>query len=148
MTRISAAVAALALPGVLLLGGCSMIPDIGIPGVDPEQTIEDILDGVVPDGVALETGELPASFPSEVPLVDGEVLVAFAVPGDAGESYQVTIRVPDQASADQAGPLLEGAGFTKAPVGYTGHGYLVAVTSQSVGEGVGVGVVYVVTPTE
>lgn len=146
MTRSSAAVAAVALPVLLVLGGCSLIPDLGIPGLDPDQTIEDIVEGGIPDGVDVETGELPASFPPEIPLVEGLVLVGFAVPGDAGESYQVTIQVPDRASADQAGPLLEGAGFTKAPIGYTNGEYLVVVTSQD-HPGGGIAVAYIVTPT-
>lgn len=146
MTRISIALAAVALPAVLVLGGCSMIPDVNIPGVNPGETIEDLVEGGVPDGIDVETGEVPASFPPEIPLVEGVVLLGFAVPGGAGESYQVTIQVPDQASADEAGPLLEGAGFTKAPIGYSNGEYLVVVTSQD-HPGGGIAVAYIVTPS-
>lgn len=124
------------LPFALVLGGCSMLP--GIPGVpDPgevgEGTLEQIIEGGSGSGVDAEVGELPAGFPADVPLVAGDVVVGFGVPGsgeDPKDAWQVTIQVADEAAAGEATRLLEAAGYTNAMVAWDNGTYFVVVMSN------------------
>lgn len=145
MTRARAALAVVALPILLTLGGCSLIP---LPEVDLDETVEEIVEGTTGGGVDVETAEVPDSFPDDIPLVDGEVLNGIAVPGanGAGESWQVTIRVPDEPAAQQASQLLRDAGFTQAPFGFSNATHRVLVATQADPTGDGWTVAYIVTP--
>lgn len=56
MTRARAALAVVALPILLTLGGCSLIP---LPEVDLDETVEEIVEGTTGGGVDVETAEVP-----------------------------------------------------------------------------------------
>lgn len=104
---------ALALAGALLvtaplLGGCSLInqflPGGGIGGVIPGQGV-------------------PSDFPSDVPLIDGEVILGLAVPGDEGQkAWNVTIKVSGADAFDAIKAQLTDAGFEYQELGSTGDG--------------------------
>lgn len=120
----------------LTLSGCFGIPGMlgagGGPGPanDPQvdEMVEDMVEGSGGD-VDYETGQLPADFPVDaVPLVDGEILAGMSIAD--GEAWMVTMIVPDQATAERAGPLLEAAGFTSDGFTYQNEEYLVLVVTQ------------------
>jgi hypothetical protein len=78
-------------------------------------------------------GKLPAGFPeSDVPLVDGEILVGVK----AADGYSVSVKVDGdtQSAFDAAVSKLEGAGFAQEAAigslsaGLTGNGYSVLVS--------------------
>ncbi|MBX3194662.1 MAG: hypothetical protein R2717_04195 [Schumannella sp.] len=106
---------ALALAGAMLvtaplLGGCSIINQF-LPGGGGG------IGGVIPG-----TG-VPSDFPSEVPLIDGEVLLGLSVPGDDGEkAWNVTIKVSGADAFDTIKDQLTGAGFEYQELGTTGDG--------------------------
>lgn len=92
---------AIALAALLLtaplLGGCSII----------QNAIGGATGGVVPgQGV-------PSDFPKDdVPLIDGDVLLGLAVPGDNGEkAWNVTIKVDGIDAFDTIKDQLTGAGY-------------------------------------
>jgi hypothetical protein len=77
------AIAGALVVGSPLLAGCSMINS-----VVHNATGQDIPEGLTGGQV------VPADFPSEVPLIDGDVLLGLALPGDNGDkAWNVTIKV-------------------------------------------------------
>ncbi len=144
MSKTRAAAAALALPLLLGLSACNLIP---VPEVNVDETVEELVEGSTGGGVDVETGEVPASFPDDIPLVEGEVIAGVAIPGSngAGESWQVTIRVADEAAAQEAAQLLRDAGFQEAPFGFADADHLVVITTQASPDGNGWTVAYIVT---
>ncbi|MCS0498990.1 hypothetical protein [Protaetiibacter mangrovi] len=100
--RIAAALAALTL-ATGALTGCSLIPN-------PVRDIVEQGTGGGGSGSDNPLGSIPADFPSEVPLVDGDVIAGLKV---NDRSWGVTIRVADEAAADQAKQLMLDAGFTE-----------------------------------
>jgi hypothetical protein len=97
---------AIALAGVLLVGsplltGCSLIDNV----------LDSATGGTIPDG--LDTGTtVPDDFPSEVPLVDGDVVFAVSLPGDNNEkAWNVTINVSGADAFEGIKTQLTDAGF-------------------------------------
>ena len=97
---------ALAIAGVLLVGspalaGCSLINNV----------VEGAAGGNIPDG--LSGGQsVPSDFPSEVPLIEGEVVFALSLPGDNGEkAWNVTINVGGADAFESIKTQLTDAGF-------------------------------------
>lgn len=128
--RIAAAAAGLAVAAGVLTG-CSLI----------EAPVRDLVDQAQE---ANPLGSVPSDFPSEVPLVEGDVLVGLT-PTEG--TWSVTIGVADEAAAEQSVTLLEDAGFVELVEGsktFTSDAYNVVVQWASV-DGGGVGVAYVVT---
>src|ERR1041384_1455397 len=86
MTTRSRTSLAVGLAGILLiaplLGGCSLIGNF-LPGGS----------GEIPGGVVPGMG-IPSDFPKDdVPLIEGDVLLGLAVPGENGEkAWNVTIK--------------------------------------------------------
>lgn len=111
-TVLALAAAALLLPG---LTGCTGNP------------LETLVEGATGGNVDLGGSSVPQGFPTEVPLYEGEVLYGIAVGDGAGKAFNVTVRVPDAAAADQIRTQLEGAGFTliggSAPTSRSGAAY-------------------------
>ncbi len=106
---------ALVLAAALLVGapavtGCSLIGNF-LPGGNP-------VGGVIP-GVGV-----PGDFPKDdVPLIDGEVVLGLAVPGDSGEkAWNVTIKVSGADAFDTIKDELTGAGFEYQELGSSGDG--------------------------
>lgn len=107
MNRVAAAAGILA---VLLLSGCGLA---GSPA--PANTGEN---GAATSGPAPEGGDggadpnsvVPATFPSDIPLIDGDVLQS----ADLGTGWVVLFGVTDAiASFNKGADALAGAGFTE-----------------------------------
>lgn len=95
------AVALLVAPA---LGGCAVLE-----GIIEQQTGAD---------VQLGGASVPADFPAEVPLAEGDVVNGSAVSAAGGERvWNVLIRVADPAAPDSIAAQLEAAGFTSAGAG-------------------------------
>jgi len=96
----------LALAGILMLAGCTAtVPETptGVEGI--EEAIEQESGGQVDlDGDA----ELPADWPAELPVPEGELLTAVVIDG----SHSLTIRVPSEAAAEGVVARIEALGFT------------------------------------
>ncbi|WP_166874264.1 hypothetical protein [Salinibacterium sp. ZJ450] len=117
---IVAAVLALGIAGSLV--GCSTEGPLdnivgGIVGDSVEQ-LKGEVEGRVSEalgGAQLTTdGTLPASFPAEVPLVEGTVLGGGAAPDNTG--WVARVEVPSAGDFAEAQRLLEEAGFTGSSI--------------------------------
>jgi hypothetical protein len=94
-----------ALAGVLLvtplLTGCSLINTV----------VNSANDGTIPEGLGTGT-TVPDDFPTDVPLIDGEVVFALSLPGDNGEkAWNVTINVTGAEAFESIKTQLTDAGF-------------------------------------
>jgi hypothetical protein len=98
---------ALVLAGALLLGapalsGCSLINNF-LPGGGSE--------GGLPGGV-IPGQSIPSDFPSDVPLIDGDVLLALSIPADNGDkAWNVTIKVDGVDAWDTIKGQFDDAGY-------------------------------------
>ena len=102
------AVLAIAMAGVAatLFTGC-----FGNPVEDlVNRGVEDAVEGATGGDVSLG-GELPADFPTSVPLVEGEVTFGAGAGGSEGWIVMITSTAADPVA--EAAAALEGAGFTK-----------------------------------
>ena len=88
------------------LTGCSIISNF-LPGGSGE-----LPGGVVPGQ------SVPADFPSDVPLIDGDVLLGLAIDGNDGEkAWNVTIKVDGIEAFETIKTQLTDAGFEYREVG-------------------------------
>lgn len=96
--RTLASLALLALAASPLLAGCG-------------GTFEGSFGGG--NGAEVDIGgtDLPADFPSTVPLIGGEVLRASSLGGDEGTVWNVSVRAEDATALDEIEVDLEDAGF-------------------------------------
>lgn len=102
-------VAAVALGAVLL---------IGLPTLTGCSVVEGIIEQQTGGDVDLGGNTVPADFPSEVPLADGEVVNGSKITGGDGETvWNVLMNVSDPAAPDSIATQLEGAGFASAGTG-------------------------------
>jgi hypothetical protein len=84
--------------------------------------------GLIQDAVERATGgdvdlggkSVPEDFPSEVPLIDGEVLSGASAGNEDGKIWNVTIKVADASVFDEIKAQLEGAGFESSEIGGSG----------------------------
>ncbi|MGN6325173.1 hypothetical protein [Pseudolysinimonas sp.] len=83
-----------------LLAGCSLIPH---PGGSH---------GVSVPGMSVGTGALPKSWPSDVPVITGEIVTGAALGTGRDQVFNATVKVSGQEAADQITTQLTGAGFT------------------------------------
>ncbi|MFT4283299.1 MAG: hypothetical protein QM598_00520 [Protaetiibacter sp.] len=128
--RTAAIVAALAL-SIGALAGCSLIPN-------PVRDIAEQAEKANP------LGSLPADWPAEVPVVDGDVVVGVK---STETAWGATIKVADASGLDEAASLLEGAGFSEAiadTYSYEGEAYFVQLAGSELDDD-GYGIVYLVT---
>jgi len=109
-TRITVPVAiALAVVFAPALASCSLIP------------VDSIIEGAT--GGAVQTGsEIPEGFPSEVPIIDGEITFGGSVGDETSRVYNVTVKVDGLEAYDEIKADLEAAGFTSAVAGTAGEG--------------------------
>lgn len=146
-TKTRAALAAsVAVFASVALAGCFANPIEGLVKGGVEQAVEGATGGDVSLG-----GQLPAGFPSEIPLIDGEI----GFGGSAGEGSEagwvVTIQSEAADPIAEARAKLEAAGFT-AEAGFEGDtGSLAAYRNERYGvvvAGETGGVLYTVTPVQ
>ena len=106
--RLAAALAAIALVPIVL-AGCSL-PGSGEPGGNAGD--DPAVSGPADEGGdgGDPTAQVPATFPSEIPLIDGDVLEA----SDLGTGWIVLFGVDDAiASFDEGADALAAAGLTE-----------------------------------
>ncbi len=98
---VSLAVAGVLLVGMPLMSGCSVINNV----------VDSATSGNLPEGLGAGQS-VPADFPSEVPLIDGDVVFGLALPGDNGEkAWNVTIKVSGADAFEAITTQLTDAGF-------------------------------------
>jgi hypothetical protein len=104
--------AALALAAPLLLTGCSLIPH---PGGGH---------GVSLPGVSVGTGKLPKDWPSDVPVITGEIASGASVGSgdDKGHLWNASVKVSGAEAADEIATQLTGAGFQTGGSGGDANG--------------------------
>lgn len=107
---------ALAVMAPLTLSGCGLIGNVA------DQ-----------NGIDLGGNDLPADFPDEVPLVDGEVLFGAAIGGDSGRIWNVTIKVEGDGVLDRISGQFEDAGYMATPVTETTEGAAITFTKDPFG---------------
>lgn len=108
MTTLRRRSAALAIAGVLvfapLLSGCA--------------ALEGIIEQATGGEVNVAIGHLPDGWPSEVPVIDGEILGGGVAEGDDGKPiWNTTIKVESEAAFTDIQTQLEGAGFEHVDAG-------------------------------
>ncbi|KRE21606.1 hypothetical protein [Agromyces sp. Soil535] len=134
---------AVAIAGITasLLTGC-----FGNPG-NVNQAVEDAIESATGGDVSLD-GDLPADFPTSVPLIEGDVNVAAGAGGSEGWVVVITPSASDD-PVGEAASALEAAGFTADPK-VTGEGAALysngEYTVLIVGKGTAVS--YTVTPEQ
>jgi len=102
-TRVTASVA-VALLSAGVLAGCSLPSPGDVIGGLVEQGVEDAT------GADISRGGVPADFPAEVPLAEGDVQLGIGIPASEGQKgWNVTIATTQDAAAIRA--QLEAAGF-------------------------------------
>jgi hypothetical protein len=82
------------------LAGCSVNP------------IESAIEGVTGGNIDLGGTTIPGDFPSEVPLIDGEVVNAMAAGKAPEKIWTVTMKVADASVLEGVKADMEAAGFT------------------------------------
>lgn len=92
-----------ALAGAPALAGCSVVE-----GLIEQQTGGDI---------DLGGTSVPADFPSEVPLIDGDIINGSGFSSDGTKVWNIIVKVTDGAAFDTIKSQLEGAGFTYSEAG-------------------------------
>ncbi|WP_104084099.1 hypothetical protein [Cryobacterium sp. Y11] len=133
-----------AAAGLTLLAGCSL-------GDSVRDTVNGAVDGAVQDATGGNVslgGELPADWPAEIPVLDGEVLFASGGVGQSGVSgWVVTVNATSTTPVDDARAQLVEAGFTEVVAGVDVD--VVTVANENYGvvvAGNPDGVLYTVTP--
>lgn len=107
VTTTTRAAIAVAIAGItaLLFTGC-----FGNPVEDlVNRGVEDAIEGATGGDVSLG-GELPADFPTSVPIIDGDINLAAGAGGAEGWVIVLTSSATDPVA--EAAAALEGAGFT------------------------------------
>ncbi|MBN9606423.1 MAG: hypothetical protein J0G30_07415 [Actinomycetales bacterium] len=96
--------AALVVAAPVALAGCSLIGN-GVGGV-----VQGVVEGATGTDVDL-SGGMPADFPTEVPLVGGDVATGGSLGSDDGKVWVVGIKVSGPEAYDEASAKLAEAGF-------------------------------------
>jgi hypothetical protein len=103
-----------------VLSGCSLIDNFLPNGVS----------GGIPAGV-VPTQTIPDDFPSDVPLVDGDVVLGVTLPGENGDTaWNVTMKVADAEAFDEITTQLTDAGFDYQQLGSNDDGSSGAFTKD------------------
>jgi hypothetical protein len=131
---VTAALLAMALALVApALTGCGMI----------ENAVEQATGGEIDFG----GNSVPEDFPSEVPLIEGEVLAGASAGNADGKIWNVTIKVNDASAFEQITSDFEAAGFEASEIGTSAgegssgtftkdpYGVFVVVTGGDTAEG-------------
>lgn len=149
-----AATISIALGVVFTLGGCATDPmDAMNRGGDSQKGDvrggpgNEILDGIGGDDVDIDLGgkSIPKDFPSQVPLVKGEIVSSGSITSEGDTMYTVQLMVTDPSVFENILADMTKAGFTEDFTtdgetrmgGFTGHGWGVLVTVGGAGSGEG-----------
>jgi len=133
-----------AAAGLTLLAGCSV-------GDTVRESVSGAVNGAVQDATGGDVslgGQLPAGWPTDIPVLDGEVLFATGGLGESGAGgWVVTVSATSTTPLADARTQLLAAGFTEVVAGVD----VEVVTMANATYGVVVagnadGVVYTVTP--
>ncbi|MGV8884588.1 MAG: hypothetical protein ACOH1T_03230 [Microbacteriaceae bacterium] len=95
--------------------------------------IKNIIEGATGGEVELPSTSVPAGFPAEVPLVDGEVTFGGAFGDGDNKVFNVTVKVSGLDAFDGIRAQLEAAGFVSAANGSAGTGSTGAFTNDTWG---------------
>jgi hypothetical protein len=95
---IAPAAIVLALLAAPALAGCSQV--------------ESLIEGATGGNVELPGQSIPEGFPSEVPVVEGEIQLGAALSEGESTVYNVTVKVAGESPVESIKADLEGAGFT------------------------------------
>lgn len=91
---------------------------IGLPTLTGCSVVEGIIEQQTGGDVDLGGNTVPADFPAEVPLADGDVVNGSKITGGDGETvWNVLMNVSDPVAPESIAAQLEGAGFTSASTG-------------------------------
>lgn len=76
--------------------------------------IEQLVEGATGGNVDLGGGSLPEGFPTDVPVIDGEIVFGMSLGNVTdGQAWNVTVKVADASAIDTIKSELSGAGFTE-----------------------------------
>jgi len=98
--------------------------------------VEGIIKQTTGEDVEIPGASVPDDFPSEVPLIDGEVTFGIGVGEAEAKTYNVTIKVSGPEAMDEIVSEFEAAGFTAEVNGAIAEGASAAFTSDTWGAGV------------
>ena len=109
LTTTTRAATAVAIAGITasLLTGC-----FGNPGDLVDKGVEDAIESATGGDVSLG-GEVPADFPTTIPLIDGDVTFAGGAGDTDGKGWVVVLTSSAADPVADAAAALEGAGFTE-----------------------------------
>lgn len=113
--RLAAPLLAVAL--VVSLSACSALDDLFQPPTGA--------------GVEFGGGTLPADFPPEVPLLEGEVSFGGTLQRGGAQYWNVTLATTDAAALAAIRSQFEEAGFTATPVTETEQGSIVTFALEA-----------------
>jgi hypothetical protein len=82
--------------------------------------LEQIVEGATGGDVDLPSQSVPEDFPSEVPLIEGDIIFGMGVGNEDGKAWNVTVKVGGLDAAEQIASDLEGAGFAANEAGVGG----------------------------
>ena len=134
----------IAAAGLPLLAGCSV-------GDTVRDSVNGAVNGAVQDATGGDVslgGQLPADWPTEIPVLEGEVLFATGGVGESGVGgWVVTVNATSTTPLDDARAELLAAGFTEVVAGVDTE--VVTMANEDFGVVVAAnsdGVLYTVTP--
>jgi len=113
---VKSAVVAIAMAAAFTLSGCFANPidqiTDRIGSEIAEGGTEKLVEGMTGGELDFEAGSLPKDFPSEVPMVDGDIMSSVGMTLEDGRTWSVTLKVDDSLAAmATAREQLVSAGF-------------------------------------
>lgn len=94
---------------------------VGAPALAGCSVIEGIIEQQTGGDVQLGGNSVPNDFPSEVPLISGDIINGSGLTTGEGKVWNVVIKVTDAAAFDTIKADLEGAGFSYTDPGAGGE---------------------------
>jgi hypothetical protein len=109
--RVLITAGSLALIAPLMLSGCSLVHLPGIPKLPGQSSTSG---GVsIPGLGSVGTGKLPKDFPSDVPVIKGDIVEGMSLGGGSQKVWNVSVKVSGVDAFDTITSELTGAGFTE-----------------------------------
>lgn len=98
----------LALAAPLMLSGCSLLPHL--PGSGGGTGSHGI---TIPGVGSVGSGKVPSDFPSDVPLIKGDIVTGLSLGSGKDKAWNVTVKVSGVDAFDEIETELKGAGLTE-----------------------------------